>query len=163
MNPCLPVIMASMFLATAGASHTNAKYKFSASAPKDWKQLSYPGTLVVFAGAPTGGFSPNLNVTFEKLPPGITLKQYEEVGRANLAKAITKYRFVGRRDITRSGLKAVEQSFTGRQGQFDLFFTRTVAIRSGRAYVLTGTGRADLRAGHLPPMAAFVKAFTFTR
>jgi hypothetical protein len=29
--------------------------------------------------------------------------------------------------------------------------------------VLTGTGRADLRAGHLPPMAAFVKAFTFTR
>jgi hypothetical protein len=50
MNPCLPVIMASMFLATAGASHTNAKYKFSASAPKDWKQLSYPGTLVVFAG-----------------------------------------------------------------------------------------------------------------
>jgi hypothetical protein len=85
------------------------------------------------------------------------------VSRAILAKAITKYKFVGRRDITLSGLKAVEQSFTGRQGKFDLFFTQTVAIRSGQAYVLTGTGRANLRAGLLPPMAAFVKAFTFTR
>ncbi len=161
MKRLLPAILASFLLATAGASYTNAQYKFTATAPKGWKQLSYPGTLVVFAGAPSGGFAPNINVTAEKLPAGITLKQYEVAGRANLKKVITNYKFLGRRDTTLNGLAAIEQSFTGRQGEFDLFFTQTVALRGGQAYVLTGTCRQNLRTGLLPAMSGFVRTFTF--
>ncbi|WP_407570821.1 DcrB-related protein [Deinococcus altitudinis] len=163
MKPLLPAVLASLLLATAGASYTNAEYKFTATTPKGWKQLSYPGTLVVFAGAPSGGFAPNINVTVEKLPAGITLKQYEEAGRANMKKVITNFKFLGRRDVTLNGVPAVEQTVTGRQGQFDLYFTQTIAVKSNQAYVLTGTSLQNLRAGLIPVMSGFVKTFTFQR
>ena len=163
MRPLLPVALASLLLTTAGAVYTNAAYKFTATAPKGWKQLSYPGTLVVFTGTPSGGFAPNINVTVEKLPAGITLSQYEAAGRANMKKVITNYRFLGRRDVTLNGVPAIEQNVTGRQGEFDLFFTQTVAIRNGQAYVLTGTSLQNLRNTLLPAMSGFVKTFTFLR
>ncbi|MGY2892031.1 DcrB-related protein [Deinococcus sp. UYEF24] len=163
MKPLLPAVLASLLLATAGASYTNKEYKFTATAPKGWKQLPYPGALVVFAGTPSGGFAPNINVTVEKLPAGITLKQYEEAGRANMKTVITNFKFLGRRDVTLNGVPAVEQTVTGRQGKFDLFFTQTIAVKNNRAYVLTGTSLQNLRAGVIPAMSEFVKTFTFQR
>ena len=166
MKPLLPVVLAAALLTTATtatAAYVNSEYGFSATAPKGWKQLAYPGAIVVFAGAASGGFATNINVTSEKLHAGISLARYEAAGRENLKKAITDFKFLGRRSITLGGQPAFEQSFTGRQGQFDLYFTQAIAISGGRGFIVTGTSIDKLRSTLIPAMAGFEKTFAFKK
>ena len=166
MKPLLLISLAAALLSsatTATAAYVNSEYGFSAIAPKGWQQLAYPGAIVVFAGAASGGFATNINVTAEKLPAGISLAQYEAAGRKNLKKVITDFRFLGRRTITLGGLPAFEQSFTGRQGQFDLYFTQAIAISGGRGFIVTGTSVQKLRSTLIPAMAGFEKTFAFRK
>ncbi len=146
---------------SASASYTNAKYGFTVTAPAGWKQVSYPGTEVVFTGPAAGGFATNANLVVTKLPAGFTLKQYETQGREQLAKLITNYKFVSRRALTLGGLPAFQQVFSGQQGKFNLYYIQTVALRKGDAYVLTATALQQNHAGLPAAVDGIVRTFTF--
>jgi len=163
MEPLLPIALAAALLTTAGAAYVNTEYGFSVTPPGGWKQVSVPGTLVAFTGPLTGGFGPNFNLLVSKLPAGLTLKQLEEAGRAQLSQVITDYKFVGRRDVKMGGLPAVELTITGRQGKFNLYFIQTYALKNNLAFVSTGTTQQATSGGFAAINASFVKTFAFTR
>ena len=140
----------------AGAAFVSQEYGFTTSTPAGWKQVSYPGVLVAYA-SPTvvDRFATNVNVTVETLPAGMTLAQYIAAGQANLKRLITDFKAIGVRNTTLSGSPARQQTFSGRQGEFNLYFTQTVTVHGGRAYVLTGTSLLSQTASLSGPMAAF--------
>ena len=155
-----------VFLATtvtAAAAYTSAKYGFTVTAPAGWKQVSYPGTELVFTGPAAGGFASNVNLVVTSLPAGFTLKQYETQGRDQLATVITNYKFISRRTLTLGGLPAFQQVFTGQQGKFNLYYVQTVALRKGDAYVLTATALQQSHAGLPKAVDGIVQTFTFKK
>ncbi|WP_424952157.1 DcrB-related protein [Deinococcus sp.] len=160
----LPVLLALTLLAPAQAAFVSSEYGFSASAPKGWKQVSYPGVLVAFASPTvTGRFANNVNITVENIPAGFTLEQYIQAGQVSLKRVITNFKPLGSRSVTLGGLPAQQQEFSGRQGEFDLYFSQTIALKSGHAYVLTGTSLLPQKATLAPSMAEFVQGFKFSR
>lgn len=159
------VVLAALVTASvAGAEYVNAAEKFAVTAPKGWQQVSVPGVVVAFvAPNQAGGFSVNANVTVEKLPAGVTIAQYAQAGQATLKRVITDYKLVSTRNVTLGGVAGREQIFSGRQGEFSLYFMQTFALSGGKAYVLTGTTQLKDKASLTPVMAAFVKSFKFQR
>lgn len=163
MKPALPVLLALTVLGSTGAAYTNSQYGFTVPAPMGFKQVSYPGTAVVFAGPAANGFATNINVVVERLPAGVTLAQYLVVSQSNLRKVITEFNLLEHQATQVGGVPAVEQRFTGHQGTFDLYFSQTVAISGGQAYALTGTSRQDQRGTLNAVMSKFIHGFTFHR
>ena len=164
MRLLLPVLALSVLSASAQAAFVSSTYGVSVSAPSGWKQVSYPGVVVAFAApVATEGFATNVNMTVESLPAGITLKQYVTAGQATLKRVITDFKPINTRSTTLGGQPAQEQNFSGKQGQFTLYISQTITIKSGRAYVLTGTTVLDRKSTLTTPMGAFVKSFKFTR
>ncbi len=164
MRPLLPVLVVFALSASAQAAFVSSTYGVSVSAPSGWKQVSYPGVVVAFAApVATEGFATNVNMTVESLPAGITLKQYVTAGQATLKRLITDFKPISSRSTTLGGQPAQEQTYSGRQGQFTLFISQTITIKSARAYVLTGTTVLDRKATLTAPMNTFVKSFKFTR
>lgn len=160
----LSALSASASFASAQAAFVSSTYGVSVTAPSGWKQVSYPGVVVAFAApVATGRFATNVNMTVESLPTGITLAQYITAGKATLKRLITDYKPLGTRSTTLGGQPAQEQTFSGRQGEFDLYFTQTIALKSGRAYVLTGTTLLTRKATLGTPMNQFVKSLKFTK
>lgn len=159
----LPAVLTLAAFTTAAAAYTNAQYGFTATAPKGWQQVSYPGTAVVFTGPAAGGFASNINVVVTKLPAGFTLGNYETQGREQLATLITNYKFIGRRSLNVGGLPAFEQTFTGQQGKFNLYYIQTVALKGGSAYVITGTALQSAKAGLPGAVGGLVKSFAFRK
>ncbi|UQN09536.1 DcrB-related protein [Deinococcus sp. QL22] len=158
------VLAALVTASVASAEYVNAAEKFAVTAPKGWQQVSVPGVVVAFvAPGTTGNFSVNANVLVEKLPAGITVSQYAQAGQATLKRLITDYKLVSSRNVTLGGVAGREQVFSGRQGEFSLYFVQTFALSGGKAYVLTGTTQLKDKAGLTPVMAAFVKSFKFKR
>lgn len=148
----------------AGAEYVNAAEGFAVTAPKGWKQVSVPGVVVAFvAPSVAGNFSVNTNVTVEPLPAGITITQYAQAAQGTLKRVITDYKLVSSRNTTLGGVAGREQIFSGRQGEFNLYFMQTFALSGGKAYVLTGTTQLKDKAKLTPIMAAFVKSFKFKR
>ncbi|MDB5046739.1 MAG: hypothetical protein JWQ08_2789, partial [Deinococcus sp.] len=125
---------------------------------------SVPGVAVAFV-APTapGSFSVSTNVTVEKLPAGITLGQYAQAAQDGLKRVSPAYKVVSSRNVTLGGVAAREQIFSGRQGEFNLYYMQTFTESGGKAYVLTGTTQAKNKATFSPVMSAFVKSFKFRR
>jgi len=164
MRLLLPVLVVSALSASAQAAFVSSTYGVSVSAPSGWKQVSYPGVVVAFA-APVApeGFATNVNMTVESLPAGITLKQYLTAGQAALKRLITDFRPLSSRRTTLGGQPAQQQAYSGRQGQFTLYIAQTITIKSGRAYVLTGTTLLNRKATLSAPMNAFEKSLKFTR
>ncbi|OLV17430.1 DcrB-related protein [Deinococcus marmoris] len=145
------------------ATYKNAESGFSVTPPPAWTQLSVPGVAVAFADKPQGDFTPNLNVAVQPLPPGITLAQYHALSLDQVKKLITDSKIISTRATTLGGAKAQETVYTGRQGQFKLYFISTYAVTGGKAYLVTATTKQGLQAQMTPTNAAFVKSFKLLR
>lgn len=158
------VLAALASVSVAGAEYVNTAEGFAVTAPKGWKQVSVPGVVVAFVAPTSGGnFSVNTNVTVEPLPAGVTISQYAQAAQGTLKRVITDYKLVSSRNVTLGGVAGREQVFSGRQGEFNLYFMQTFALSGGKAYVLTGTTQLKDKASLTPVMAAFVKSFKFRR
>ena len=157
-------LIASTESAPAQASFSSSEYGFMVTAPSGWRQVSYPGVVVAFASPTvTGHFATNVNVTVESVPAGFTLAQYIQAGQATLKRVITDFKPTGSRSVVLGGLPAHQQDFSGKQGEFNLYFSQTIVLRSGRAYVLTGTSLLTQKATLTPSMTEFVKGFKFSK
>ncbi|MFB9994454.1 DcrB-related protein [Deinococcus oregonensis] len=159
------VLLATLAVASvAGAEYVNAAEGFAVTAPKGWKQVSVPGVVVAFVAPTTAAkFSVNTNVTVEPLPAGVTITQYAQAAQGTLKRVITDYKLVSSRNVTLGGVAGREQIFSGRQGEFSLYFMQTFALSGNKAYVLTGTTQLADKTKLTPVMAAFVKSFKFKR
>ena len=158
-------LLLGAFLAlTSAAAYTNTESRFSATAPGGWKQASYPGTTVVFlAPRVVSAFNPNINVLVQDLPGGMTLKAYTDLSVPQIKQFITDSRILTQNASTLGGVPARQLTYTGRQGQHQLFFAQTYAVVGQRAYVLTGTTVQGQEAALLPVMAEFIKQFRFMK
>ncbi len=108
-----------------GSAYTNAQYGFSATTPAGWKQGSYPGTAVTFASPKiVQAFAPNINVIVQALPGGTTLKAVNEATLSQIKTLITDGKVISQKATTLNGLAATQLVYTGRQGQYKLYFTR---------------------------------------
>jgi hypothetical protein len=156
----LPALLAASLVSVAGAEYVNAQYGFSATAPKGWKQVSYPGVAVAFTTpTPTAGFSTNVNVVVQPVPADMSLARYSVVTQAALKQVITDYKLLGSRDITLSGKPGKEIMFSGKQGKFTLYFIQDFTFSNGNVYGLTGTTQLKDKAGLTAPMATFLGGF----
>ena len=145
------------------ATYKNAGDGFSVTPPPGWTQVSYPGAAVVFADKPVGNFAPNLNVVVQPLPPGITQAQYHALSVEQIKTLITDSRIISTRATTLGGAKANETVYTGRQGEYNLYFIATYAVTGGKAYLVTATTTQGNQARLSPVNAAFVKSFKLLR
>ena len=145
------------------ATYKNAENGFSITPPTGWSQQSYPGAAAVFAGKPVGNFAPNLNVVVQPLPPGITQAQYHALSLDQIKKLITDSKIISTRVTTLGGAKANETVYTGRQGEYKLYFIATYAVTGGKAYLVTATTTQGNQAQLSPVNAAVVKSFKILR
>ncbi|WP_161882883.1 DcrB-related protein [Deinococcus alpinitundrae] len=156
--------LSSLLLSAAALAYTDATDGFSVTAPTGWKQSSYPGTSVVFLAPKTvSAFNPNINVLVQAVPAGVTLKDYDAVTLDQITKLITDGKLISKKAVTLDGLKATQLNYTGRQGQYKLYFTQTYALVGKKAYVLTGTTIQGQQAALQPVMDGFVGAFKAKR
>lgn len=147
-------------LSAAALAYTDPADGFTATAPKGWRQSSYPGTSVVFASPKVvSAFTPNINVLVQTVPAGATLKDYDAVTLDQIKKLITDGKLISQKAVTLSGFRATQLNYTGRQGQYKLFFTQTYALVGKKAYVLTGTTVQGQDAALRPVMDEFVRTF----
>ncbi|CAM3816516.1 PsbP-related protein [Deinococcus frigens] len=145
------------------AGYRNAENGFSVTPPSGWTQMSVPGVTVAFADKPQGNFTPNLNVAVQPLPPGMTLAQYHALSLDQVGKLITDSKVISTRATTLGGAAANETIFTGRQGEYKLYFISTYTVKGGKAYLITATTRQGLQAKMTPVNAAFIKSFKILR
>ena len=72
------VLLTALVLSAPALAYTNPQYGFTATAPQNWKQTSYPSAAVVFVSPRVvSDFRPNINVLVQPLPAGWTLEDYD--------------------------------------------------------------------------------------
>ncbi|WP_221089056.1 PsbP-related protein [Deinococcus aquaedulcis] len=156
-RPLLALILLS------GVAHA-ATYKdpsgtFSATVPAGWQQGSYPGTAVVFAGKREGDFTSNINVIVQPVPAGMTQAQYHALNVKQIGQLITDGKILKNQAATLGGVKGNRLVYTGRQGQYKLYFIATYAVKGNRVYMVTATSRQGQEAKLAPVNDAFIKSF----
>ncbi len=156
----LPALLAALLTSVAGAEYVNKEYGFSATPPKGWKQVDAPGVVVAFtAPNAVAGFATNINVVVQPTSADMSLQKYTVVAQAALKQALTDYKLLGSRDITLSGKPGKELMFSGRQGQYTLYFIQNFVLSGGKVYGLTGTTLLKDKAVLAAPMATFAGGF----
>ncbi|MVN88385.1 DUF1795 domain-containing protein [Deinococcus sp. HMF7620] len=141
------------------ATYKDASGTFSATAPSGWKQGTYPGTAVVFAAPPSNGFAPNINVIVQTVPAGTTQAAYHKLSVAQIGQLITDGKVLGNKTVSVGGLNGNQVAYTGRQGQYKLYFISTYAVKGTKAYVITATTLQGQETKLSPVNVAFVKGF----
>ncbi|PTA69117.1 PsbP-related protein [Deinococcus arcticus] len=160
MTPARRLLALLLLSSTAhAATYKDPSGAFSATVPSGWQQGSYPGTAVVFAAKPEGGFASNINVIVQPLPAGMTQAQYHALSVKQIGQLITDGKIVKTQAMTLGGLKGNQLVYTGRQGQYKLYFIATYAVKGNRAYLVTATSRQGQEGQLAPVNAAFVKSF----
>ncbi|GAA4022281.1 hypothetical protein GCM10022631_40920 [Deinococcus rubellus] len=163
-RPAVRLLALSSLVVSAALAYTDAADGFSVTAPKGWKQSSYPGTSVVFLAPKTvSAFNPNINVLVQAVPTGVTLKDYDAATLDQIKKLITDGKLISQQAVTLDGSEATQLNYTGRQGQYKLYFTQTYAIVGKKAYVLTGTTVQGQDAALRAVMDGFVRTFKARR
>ena len=141
-----------------GTTYVSQQYKFKISWPDNvhwsasetWgeqlrQRLAMPPTVhmpiaIVQAGA-TGSFAPNVNVVVEEVG-FLTIQQYTESARTGLLQQGWAVRSMNFDPATQSALLVLQRDF----GTGDVYQFQRIAVRDGRAYVVT--------ASNLPPSNA---------
>lgn len=139
--------MTTMVFANPGdfIIYENKSYNIAFQYPSDWKFVEgFMETVVAFLSPPENAndtFSENVNLIIDELAqaPGVTLDEYFEVSRAQLATSITDYSLVSTGDSTISGMPAKTLVFTGSQDGFTLKWYQVYIIANNKAYVVTFT------------------------
>ena len=162
----LAALLTALVLGAPALAYTDSQYGFTATAPQNWKQTSYPGAAVVFVSPRVvSDFRPNINVLVQPLPAGWTLEDYDALTLKQVKQLISDAKIISHTATMLSGVPAWQLVYSGTQGQYKLLFTQVYALAAGRAYVLTGTttqGR-QVNAAPTAEFTAFVKTFNLKR
>ncbi|WP_162393819.1 DcrB-related protein [Deinococcus kurensis] len=164
-RPLTPLMVALLALNAGGlaAAYKDAVNGFAVTPPPGWKQSTYPGTAVVFLTAPVDGFATNINVVVQPLPAGMTQAAYHTLSLKQIRTLVTDAHILSTRAVTLGGVPGNSVVYTGRQGQFKLYFFSTYAVRGGRAFLVTTTTRQGSEAGAKSVNDAVVKSFQILR
>ena len=132
-------------LATEGwQTFTHPQLGFALSYPDGWTQAKGPtGVAFMAVGpAPAGGpgFRMNVNVTYEEIPSGMNVEDYEAQNESSLGLLFTGYHRL-RSDRTMIGsFPAVVRYYTWKRGDgVELYQMQLVTIAGSHGYVVTGT------------------------
>ena len=134
--------LAALLLAGSvhAATFTDTKNGFTVTAPAGWEQVPYAGTAVVYMSPRrVAGFGPNINVIVQTVPAGLTQAQFHAGSLAQIRKYVTGGKVIQTRAVTLGGRPANEVVYTGRQGEFSLYFIAVYTVKGTRAYIVTGT------------------------
>lgn len=149
---------------SVAAPFTDKKNGFQVTPPAGWKKVDYPGTAVVYmAPKRVSEFAPNLNVIVQPVPAGTTQARFHSGSLAQIKKFVTGGQIIQTRDVTLGGQKANEVVYTGRQGQFSLYFIAIYAVKGKSAYIITGTTPLGVQGDMAQVTRAFAKSFKITR
>ncbi|WP_420595560.1 hypothetical protein [Deinococcus sp.] len=163
-------LLTALVLNAPALAYTNPQYRFTATAPQNWKQINVPpGAAAMFVSPLSfGAFSPSINVLVRPLSVGtsdLMLNSYSAVTLEQIKKRIPDSKIISHTATMLSGVPAWQLVYSGTQGQYKLLFTQVYALAAGRAYVLTGTttqGR-QVNAAPTAEFTAFVKTFNLKR
>ncbi len=130
--------------AQAWQTYRHPKLGFSLNYPDSWSVTNGPTGVVFMALGPTPsgvqGLRLNVNVTYEEVPTGVSVEEYEAQNETGLGLLFNGYRRL-RTDRTMIGaFPAVVRYYTWKRNDgVELYQMQLVTIASTRGYVVTGT------------------------
>jgi hypothetical protein len=142
------LLAGSVHAASAWVQYVHPRLGFLLTYPADWVIGPKLSGLEVMVLGPSpvsnGGVRLNVNVVSETLPPGVTIKQYEEANESQLHLLFHGYKRL-RTDRTKvGGYVAWLRYFTWtRNDGVELYQMQLVTIAGTNGYVVTGTTAAS--------------------
>ncbi len=140
----LAALSGAALAAPGWQTFTHPQLGFSLSYPESWNVTKGPTGVVFMAIGPTPAGVPNLrinvNVSYEEIPAGMTLEQYEAQNESGLGLLFSGYQRL-RTDKTVAGdSPAVLRYYTWKRNDgVELYQMQLVTIAGTRGYVVTGT------------------------
>ncbi|THF88681.1 DUF1795 domain-containing protein [Deinococcus sp. KSM4-11] len=165
MTRTTATLAALLLLGSAtAATFTDSKNGFSVTPPSGWDKVDYAGTAVVYMNpVRVKGFGPNLNVIVQTVPAGTTQAQFHQGSLAQIKKYVTGGQIIQVRAVTLGGRPANEVVYTGRQGDFSLYFIAIYAVKGTSAYIVTGTTVLGQQGDMAQKTRAFAASLRITR
>ncbi|WP_309573261.1 PsbP-related protein [Deinococcus sp.] len=165
MTRARPALAALLLLGSAhAATYSDSKNGFTLTPPAGWEKVDYEGTAVVYMNpARVKGFGPNLNVIVQTVPAGTTQAQFHQGSVAQIKKYVSGGQIIQTRAVTLAGRPANEVVYTGRQGDFSLYFIAIYAVKGTSAYIVTGTTVLGQQGDMARKTRAFAASFRITR
>ncbi|GHF33182.1 hypothetical protein HNQ07_000300 [Deinococcus metalli] len=157
--------LAALLLGSAHAvTFTDSKNGFTVTAPAGWDKVDYAGTAVVYLNPQrVNGFGPNINVIVQTVPAGTTQAQFHQGSLAQIRKYVSGGQIIQARAVTLGGRPANEVVYTGKQGDFSLYFIAIYTVKGTRAYIVTGTTVLGKQGDMAQKTRAFAASFRITR
>ncbi len=149
MKLILALALASFSIAATAQNTIKTKY-FEIDAPEGWVLMdaaSSPMTeaTLVNNSEESDGFDENLTLVLEDIPsPKVSLDSYSEFSEKRLEKGLADFKLLGSEKVKVDGKPAIHRTFTGSQGEMNLWFSQFIFIRKGQAHVYTFTSLGDL-------------------
>ena len=125
----------------AETRYKDAQGGFSFAVPAGYKRVTagVPSIAVAFAGRPSGGFAPNVNIVIEQVG-ALTLNQYIAANKQTIAQRMPSMKLFGEKATTLGGIPArSSHARFSMQGRPPIENHQIYCVRNGRGYVLTFT------------------------
>lgn len=159
----LKLLILPALVLTAGAqaaTFSDRLHGFSVTIPPGWKQSTPAGTAVLFTSPRAlSGYRPTINVLVQTMRQPLTQQQYQNRSLANLSAFIPEAKVVSTGPLTFGGVKGNQTTYTGRQGQRQMYWISTYVIRGKNVYLITGATLKGTEKDLVKVMQPFVKSF----
>ncbi len=126
-------------------AYSNIQHGFKINPPKGWRvdESGQFGTLVIFFNTSTdqegaNPFGANINIISESTQ-GLNLNDYVAATKEALPKLLQNYKSTEDKSVSINGMQAKMIGGTFIQGVFHLRNFQLIAVKNGKAYIVTGT------------------------
>jgi len=162
----LILITATQISCKKNSSNVFEKYSkdnYTIDYPDSWKldiSGQYNTEFLIFSSSNiTDNFRENVNLTIENLPRNITLSQYAEAAKKQVA-TVLKVKTISSNIIQRNGNEIFEIVWQGYVNNNDLKFKQQCHIKNGKAYIITFTAKQTTYDNYIDTAAKILNSFT---
>lgn len=144
--------------------YENQAKGFAVKYPEEWKRKDGVKGLTFISPLTSANdkFLENVNISVIDFPnsAGLSLNALDEIITAKTKERVTDYKLIQKENCTLSGIPAISQLYSGRNGILELRFMQIYTVANYKAYVFTFAGEEGQYSNYEEIIQEMMKSFT---
>lgn len=150
-----------------GRNYSHSQEGFSIKFPDSWEVREKAYGTIVMALSPqessADNFRENVNIVTENLPGSYTLAQYVSASESSMSRSLNSFKVLSRGVIRIGDRNSQWVIFTHKSGSLVAKGIQYYFVESGKAYIITCTGKPDSFRKYQPAFQKIANTFRIMR